>query len=157
MVITRITAKVNGCLKNSLGSVASSIIGVLQVKVDRNVEDAMSALEELNKYQESSGGPFSGIVGLRHKFRTSRYGMIAKRLFSKPIPEALMKAESCSDMAFHEAFNNENYRINIETHLKFETISPPRTKEDRFVPQFDCHECGLGFLFHRNTGRSFAA
>ncbi len=136
-VVQNIKAKVNSCPENALKSVASGLIDVLQRKVDRNIEDAMTALKKLDKYQESSAGPSSGVRRFRHQLRTSRMGMTAKMMFSKSIPESLSQAESCLDRAFEEATIIENQRQHIETHRRLDEFRPPQTEGERFVRHFD--------------------
>ncbi len=136
-VVQNIKAKVNSCPENALKSVASGLVDVLQCKVDRNVEDAMTALKKSDKYQESSVGPSSGVRRFHHQLRTSHMGMMAKMMFSKSIPESLSEAESCLDKAFQEATIIENQRLHIETHRKLDAIRPPQTEGERSVRHFD--------------------
>ena len=98
-MVNSITEKVNGRPQNTLRSVASGIMNVLQSTVDRNVEGAMTALKRLDKYQESTAGPTSGIRRFRRQFRTSRIGITAKMMLSETIPESLSEAESRLNLA----------------------------------------------------------
>ncbi len=127
----------NSCPQNALGSVASGIIDVLQSKVDRNVEGAMSVLRRLDKYQEPSAGPSSGVRRFRHQFRTSCIGMTGKMMFSKTIPESLSEAEFSLNQALQEASNIEVHRLNIEILRKLDAN-----------PQS---------LYHISTARSYRA
>ena len=129
-VVENMKTKVNR-RANELETSASDVIGVLQGKVDKNVEGATTALHKLDKYQESSAGLSSGLAKFRKQVRNSRIGLTVKMKFSKSITDALAKAELCLDKALQGASN-------IEMHRKLdEAICPPQTKEEKFVPYFD--------------------
>ncbi len=112
-VVEKIEAKLDCYPPNEREAIASGVIDVFQGKLQQNVEEATAALETLDKYQDSS-----------------RVRMAARM---KSIFGAMTKVQSCLNEAFYAASK-------IETHLKLEAVCPPQTKEDEFLPHFDCPE-----------------
>ncbi len=123
--IEGIDAKLKRYPPNELERIASGIIDVFQDKLHKNVKGATAALENLDKYQESSAGSSSRPAKFRKQIRMS------SRM--KSISGALSKVESCLGEALDAASN-------ILLHLKPEAILPAQPKEEKFVPYFDCPE-----------------
>ncbi len=131
-----------------LESVARGITDMLRQKVYRNLQHAMNALEKLKMYQESSGGPYTGVARFRHRLRTSRFGLTAKMTSSKSIPDAWSEVElslvnslkEVSTVTVHQ-LNIENHQASIEIHRKLdETMCQTQFKEEQFVRHFDYSE-----------------
>ncbi len=86
---------------------------MFQDKLHQNVEEAKTALESLDKYQEAN-----------------RVRMEARL---KSIFGVMSNVQSCLPEAFGAASK-------IGTHLKLESVCPPQTKEEEFAAHFDCPE-----------------
>ncbi len=112
-VAQKIKAKLESFPQNEREAIASGVIDVFQGKLHQNVEEATTALDSLDKYQEAS-----------------RVRMAARM---KNIFGVMSKVESCLDEALDAASK-------IETHLKLEAVCPPQAKEDEFKAHFDCPE-----------------
>ena len=112
-VAQKIKAKLESFPQNEREAIASGVIDVFQGKLHQNVEEATTALDSLDKYQEAS-----------------RVRMAARM---KSIFGVMSKVQSCLDEAFDVASK-------IETHLKLEAVCPPQIKQEEFMAYFDCPE-----------------
>ncbi len=112
-VAEKIKAKLESYPQKEREAIASGVIDVFHGKLHQNIEEATTVLKIMGKYQEAS-----------------RIRMAARM---KSIFGVMTKVQSCLDEAFDAASK-------IETHLKLEAVCPPQTKEDEFLPHFDCPE-----------------